>query len=185
MQWDDCTFDANQFGREIYVLGHYLSKLQVLNPNWESLKESSNQIRALKQYDATAIELFTAELNQLVPSHCVVTVVPPHTHRCSNSGILQVARRISLQRDRTDATHCLRRFMTIPKLSYGGIRNEGLHFESIVVQNQELLADCFVVLLDDVMTTGSSLRACKTLLLQAGARAVQPIALGRTVRGEI
>jgi predicted amidophosphoribosyltransferase len=37
-----------------------------------------------------------------------------------------------------------------------------------------------VLLLDDVTTSGSSLEACKRLLLDAGAAAVKCAALGRT-----
>lgn len=81
----------------------------------------------------------------------------------------------------TDATLCLRRVKSIPKLSVGGNRELSIHFESIEVKNAQLIQNKNVLLLDDVSRSGNSLRAGKELLLKAGASKVKCVALGKTV----
>ena len=58
------------------------------------------------------------------------------------------------------------------------------HLESVEV-NLNYLPDLGrypILLLDDVTTTGSSLLACRKLLLRAGVRRVVPLALGETYK---
>lgn len=62
----------------------------------------------------------------------------------------------------------------------GGVRNMQIHVDSIEVR-ASIDPNVPVLLLDDVCTTGASLRACDKLLKNAGARNVIMAAVGGTV----
>jgi len=74
----------------------------------------------------------------------------------------------------------LRRHMTIDKLARGGARFEQVHLDSIRVTAPRMVRGATVLLLDDVASTGNSIRACRRLLREAGADRVAAIALGQT-----
>ena len=86
---------------------------------------------------------------------------------------------IALVGSRIDASSCLVRVHKIEKLALGGPRSIDVHLDSVVVKNGELIQDELVLLLDDVTKTGNSLMACRKLLLDGGAKAVQCAALGQ------
>ena len=75
----------------------------------------------------------------------------------------------------------LRRKETVPKSTEGGPRYESTHRNSIEVVNSELVKDKTVIIIDDVWTSGSTLRACASLVKDAGARDTKMIAVGKTV----
>ncbi|MGK7941984.1 MAG: ComF family protein [Crocosphaera sp.] len=50
------------------------------------------------------------------------------------------------------------------------------------IQNKSLIKEQKVILLDDVLTTGNTVKACQELLLEAGAKEVKIIVLGKTIR---
>ena len=94
----------------------------------------------------------------------------------------QLAQRIAHEYRFIDATSCLQRVKTAQKSHRGNDRSEQKHLESIEICDVEKIADRPVLLLDDVVTTGSSLAACKQILLNNGAKDVECLALGRTYR---
>ncbi len=55
-----------------------------------------------------------------------------------------------------------------------------MHLNSIRVERAEEIRGRRVLVLDDVMTTGDTLRSCRQLLLEAGARGVTCLALTKT-----
>jgi predicted amidophosphoribosyltransferase len=81
-----------------------------------------------------------------------------------------------------DATRCLTRVKSItPQHRTPGLRSEQIHLDTIKVYNPEAVAGRNVVVLDDIVTSGASLRAVSQLLRAAGATMVVCIALGRTL----
>ena len=79
-----------------------------------------------------------------------------------------------------DGSDCLLRFRGVERLSSGGDRNVGVHLNSIEVNNRksDLIRNQSVLLIDDVCTTGNSIKACRKILSDAGASEVKCIVLG-------
>ncbi len=142
----------------------------------------SGYILDLKEQKESAISFFLKQLDSRIDRSVCIAVVPSHDpEKVTVSGIHQLAQRLVAQ-GRFDATSCLRRSKKIPKLSYGGERSISVHLQSIVVVNTPLIKGKIVWLLDDISTSGNSLKACRYLLSQAGAKQVKSVALGKTIR---
>jgi hypothetical protein len=81
----------------------------------------------------------------------------------------------------SNGTDVLVRTKTVTPKHLGGIRGDiNYEMESLYVQDADLIRGKEVLLLDDVTTSGASLKAGKELLLRAGAKLVVPFALGET-----
>ncbi len=72
------------------------------------------------------------------------------------------------------------RMKTIDKLASGGDRSQTVHMSSIVVRLPEIVRGRKILLVDDVWTTGNSMRACASLLFAKGATSVTTVAFGKT-----
>ncbi len=80
------------------------------------------------------------------------------------------------------------RTKTVPKQSQSsGSRNEDTHRGTIAVNSlpsttaQDLNKDRIVIILDDVWTSGSTLRVCKEVILTTNPKDVKLLAIGKTV----
>ena len=87
---------------------------------------------------------------------------------------------LSKNKRRTDASVCLVRHTVAHPSSFWGDRSISKHLESIWVTNDSRIVSEEVLLIDDIVTTGNSLTACKKLLLDRGAADVVCLALGVT-----
>src|SRR5207249_11211538 len=81
----------------------------------------------------------------------------------------------------SDATDCLVRTRWIEKLSRGGNRSLATQKSSFRIERIDKILGKYVILLDDVCTSGNSLLAAYEVLREAGATAVKRVALARTV----
>lgn len=125
---------------------------------------------------------FFKELEPLVASGIAIAVVPSHDPGKLTTGIRLIGQAIAKRAKRIDATGCLVRHTKVEKKSGGGDRSITVDLKSIRAENSGLIKDQRVLLMDDVTTSGGSLEACKRILLKAGAKEVQCLALGKTVR---
>lgn len=152
---------------------------EVKNPKFD---EYSNKILRLKDQLNWAIDFFFQKLNPLIISDSIVICyVPSSTKEKLTTGVRTLSIRLSKIKTRVDGTGCIVRHTTVPKNAYGADRSMSVHLNSLQIDNKELIKGCDVLLLDDVTTTGNSLKACKKLLLEAGAKKVYCFALGQTV----
>ena len=126
----------------------------------------SKMILALKNSQQYAIEYYSKRLNELLSKDAfVICVVPPSKASNSpDSGIHSVARNLCKSGLRLDGTKVLLRRVSISKKSFGGSRDLSVDLNSVVVSDPGLIKGRRVLLLDDVTTTGNSLKACKHLL---------------------
>jgi hypothetical protein len=142
---------------------------------------ASGRILDFKEGQAPAIRHYVSALHDEIPGDAVLAVVPPHAPGPAGP-VAEMACRLAQRNERVDATGCLVRHTRIRKLSRGGRRHVQVHLDSVRVDDAHLIRGRRVTLLDDVTTTGNSLRACKQLLLGAGAQSVRCIALAKTTR---
>jgi predicted amidophosphoribosyltransferase len=150
------------------------------NPKWDRF---SGYILDVKESRTTALLYFLRIIDPLVAKNVMICSVPSHDSAKRQSGIRTLAQRLALA-NRIDGTHCLVRERTVAKAAHGGERSVEIHVGSVRVHDAELIRNKEVLLLDDVTTTGSSLLACRRLLIDAGARNVKCLALGKTAPHE-
>lgn len=149
---------------------------KVKNPLFDAY---SGLMLDVKENDAAAIEQIRRRLDAILAENIAVACVPSHDPAKLESGIRNLSRRIAAT-NRIDATGCLVRTKKIAKLADGGDRSVEVHLGSIQVANPQVIHGREVLLLDDITTSGNSLIACQQLLMQAGAGAVQRMALALT-----
>lgn len=140
---------------------------------------ASRRILDFKDGFSDAFEYYLKATDQAMGSDITVSAIPPHAPG-SEGPVRQLARRLGQHENRTDAAECLVRTEKIQKLSQGGCREVNVHLRSIRAEDTDKIRGEKVVLVDDVTTTGNSFRACKSLLLEAGARSVDCFALAKT-----
>lgn len=138
-------------------------------------------VAALNQGRKWALRRLASHLDALLADGIAVAVVPAHDPFLTDPPTRLLARQVAAAegRNRVDASGCLVRHTKIRRIVWGGSSYRSLHRQTIAVQNAELLLGRNVLLLDDVARSGASLRACRELLLEAGATHVQAVALGR------
>lgn len=158
---------------DLFYLGFYCPK------DDENFNEYSHTILELKDKKDRAINFFLQEFKNILTNQDIVIVtVPPHTSANPSSGIRELAiQLIQLYPKFTNLVFCLERFKD-------SIRNRTIedHLQSIRVSNQSLVKDKKVILIDDVLTTGSSIQACSKLLRDSGVTSIKVIVLGKTMR---
>jgi predicted amidophosphoribosyltransferase len=126
---------------------------------------------------------FYNQLHTVLKKGFPIAIVPTHDPAEPNWGLVKLVRRLSTQ-GRIDASSCLVRSETIiqqHKCKENALnrRDTNRHLKTIRVKNEALINSKVVLLLDDIVTTGTSLMACKKLLLDAGASEVISLALGK------
>jgi phosphoribosylpyrophosphate synthetase len=161
---------------DIITLAFYHPKRRGSNPDFD---EQSMQILSLKARNRQVIASYYSIVDPLLGWGFAIAVVPSCDSARISSGIRDLAQLLA-GNGRTDATSCLVRHTTIPKLACGGDRKMEVHLNSINVTDAHLIRGREVLLLDDITTTGNSLRACRILLEQNGASLVKCLALAET-----
>lgn len=125
---------------------------------------------------------FVERLDPEIADRVAIACVPSHDPWKPGSGIRQLAQALASRHLRRDATSAVVRTHRIRALKLGGNRSLEHQLESLVAQEAELVYGRSVLLLDDVTTSGNSLRASRQRLLEAGAFRVKMLALAQTRR---
>lgn len=140
----------------------------------------SRKILDLKDGKKSAVNYFYSLLDEEICYGVAICVVPSHSPHSSDSGMMQLARKLAAH-DRIDMTDYLIRTKEIEKLATGGNRDIDVHLNSIEVNSEVSVAGEVILVVDDVTTSGNSLYACRDILLKNGAGRVALLALGQTV----
>jgi hypothetical protein len=169
-------------GQDITILGPYRP--------WRYHKEQggdgsnypshSGRILDLKDGKAEGIDYFCTFISPRIARYSLVAAVPSHDPAKTASGIRSLAAKLEAAVNCKNVSELVVRHTKIQKLADGGNRSVDVHLGSIAIENAEPIVGQAILLLDDVMTTGNSLLACRKLLLDAGADLVKCVALGRT-----
>jgi ComF family protein len=125
----------------------------------------------------------------LLPSgrdNCLLVPVPLHRTRLWGRGFNQsvlvaraLARRASID---MDAFALRRRRRTPPLKGMGALQRRKTVSGAFVVRDRRRVAGRTVILIDDVLTTGSTADACARVLKRAGAARVELVSWARVVR---
>lgn len=172
----------------IFYLGFYHPLYNYYEDCYEDneyFNEYSQKILELKNSVHEAIRFFTKELDRIIDDEeVVITAVPSSDATCTSSGIVDLSKQLlQCKRNFIDGTSCIKRVKSIPKQSQSSEkRTKKRHKDSIEIQNQSIIKDRRVIILDDVLTTGNTVKACQELLIETGAKEVKIIVLGKTIR---
>jgi hypothetical protein len=147
--------------------------------NNEYFNEYSNTIVELKKRKYHATNFFLKEFNRfLIDEDIVITTVPPRNSTSPFSGIRDLAKQlVNSYSNFADGVFCLERFQ-----NSDDSRTLDNHLRTIKVNNPSVIKDKKVILIDDVLTTGISVKVCKRLLIESGAKEVKITVLGKTMR---
>jgi len=147
-------------------------------------QEDSVQLLRLKNGDAGAARHFASKLSAALegaPKRHLIAM-PSHGVGCASSsgGLRQVIRLVP---GAVDLSDCLFRHTAVVKSSKampGQRPTAEAHRDSMRADRPERLKDLDVLLLDDVVTQGASMRGARWILATAGARSVTCLSLTRT-----
>ena len=144
-----------------------------------TLDETSIEHHYYKQ----AINYFTNQLRSILSDteEYVICVIPTHAVGTAPSGIRTIAEQLCLP-PIIDGIDVLSRAFEIPKKAIDESRDLQLEIESLTVRNGSIVKGRQVLLMDDVTTTGTSLKAGKYLLERAGVALIALLALAKTQR---
>lgn len=177
--------------KNIITLGRYYPKH---DRPYKDINEFSNMVLNTKKdetkldqnsgeyyYYKNAINYFTNRLRAILSDtkEYVICVIPTHTKGTAPSGIKTIAKRLSSP-PIIDGTDVISRVFEIPKKAIDGSRDLQLEIESLTMRNETIVKGRQVLLLDDVTTTGTSLKAGKYVIERAGAKIVALLALAET-----
>jgi len=164
--------------QEIFNLGRYHPYHEGHNPNFDKF---SRLILDVKDQRIKGINYFTNRLRSILSDteEYVICVTPTHAVGTAPSGIRTIAKQLCSY-PTIDGTDVISRAFEIPKKTIGGSRDMQLEIKSLAVMNENVARGRQVLLLDDVTTTGTSLKAGKYRIEQSGAEIVVLLALART-----
>ena len=115
----------------------------------------------------------------------VLTVAPGHKANDASSFMYQLVGEIISENPNlklTNGSALLVRVNDIPKqATAGGNRSEQTHRDSIVVNDPLIAMGKIVIILDDVWTTGCTLRVCEEKIRTIGPKDVKLLAIGKTI----
>lgn len=162
----------------IETLGKYHPWCDGHNPNFDKF---SRRILDVKDQRIGGINYYTNQLRSILSDteEYVICVMPTHALGTAPSGIRTIAKRLC-SHPIIDGTEVLSRVFEIPQKTRGGRRDWELEIKSLIVRNEGIVKGRQVLLMDDVTTTGTSLKAGRYVIKQAGAKLVALLALGKT-----
>ena len=164
---------------EYHAYYHFKGGVRVKNPNFNAI---DGLILDLKKNSEHAINKFYNDLVSIFNHYesvnkIVFCAIPGHVAFSEISAIHIIAKYLSKHYGRPDYSEILQRYKTIPRLSDGGVRNVGVHINSIRVDPKYQIKGKRIILLDDISTSGSSMAASNQILKIAGAEKVTCLAL--------
>lgn len=140
----------------------------------------SDKILQLKRGDDSAIQYFAELLVTYLPENQYLCVIPSSKRNGINS--LELAVILKEKEQHWHIISCLKRIQDKGSYANGQAqRTLKLQYETVQCVRQEEFKGKKVILLDDIITTGKTMYACKTILKQNGVRDIRCVVLGRTV----
>lgn len=169
-------FFCYSINNKCHVLGTYFPK----NSRNASNCEFSKMIIELKKRNPLAIETFS-EFFAPIPSVETVIVGVPSSKPDERSGVRMLAMQVAKTMKCSVLSGLLKRIREMPKKSMGGERDYHADLESLELREPQRFEGKNVLLIDDIITTGTSMRACENIIrLQGKPIEVFKVAIGKT-----
>ena len=159
------------------------------NPNIDKITNTILNLKTKKpekfRFRDQAVNFFSKVMKtQLLGLNCANSksfcVVPSHEKDKVCVGLLKLMDNLSADFGFINTNNLIRRTNTVAKAATGGDRSLQHHLNSLEVINVQHVHNQVIYLFDDISSTGNSLKACKSLLMSAGALKVVMISLGQT-----
>jgi predicted amidophosphoribosyltransferase len=147
----------------------------------------SGLILDLKNKNEKGLNYFTDKLKSYFkyPYPVTIVTIPSHDPSISDNGIRLLAKRILAHYpDWVDGTHCLVRTKLLPRSSSHGRRSPEDVGKSLKVVDTHLLDNKYILLMDDITTSGQSLVMCRSVIQGhvATTKKIHRFALAQTVK---
>ncbi len=162
---------------------YYLDDYYPTRDHRHSSHAASCNLLRLKDDERAGINYFATRLSRLLARGTLLIPMPGHSIGPASGGLRSLVRHLS-QSGHVDGTICLERLTTVNKSAgavSGARPTAEIHRASMHVPHPLLVRGRHVVLLDDVVTRGCSMRGATYHLRKAGAASVICLALTRTV----
>ncbi len=162
---------------ELYFHGQYTGIMRRLIIGYKF----HNRFERNRLLGALAVAAFRARPGS-VPD--AVVPVPLHDRRLIWRGFnqsLEIARGLARHQDRPLLVHGLRRTRNTPPQTRFGLKERQANIKGAFAADPALVRGKRLLLVDDVYTTGSTLRECARTLKRAGCIEVDVLVLARTV----
>ena len=175
-----------------YLFDYYKSRWVDYCPNDINIRNNHNDFISLKNkhYNRLTSSLdFPGALSNVLKDltdDYIICAAPGHERtNNNNNGVFEILKLITLKPNFLVIRNLIQRTSTIEKksTSLSRINNALVELKTIALGNGVTVKDKSIIILDDITTSGTTLIACKHLLMEAGAKKVIPIAFGRTKEG--
>ncbi len=140
----------------------------------------SRRILDLKDGVPSAVKHYQQVLVPLIYAKVPLFVVPSSDPQKTTTGIRRLVRNLTALGHWPDQNYNLYRKFKIDKYANGGTRDFRRQFDSLGLRMPETVTGQDALIIDDVTTTGTTFSAARKHLLDAGARRVYCLALGKT-----
>lgn len=170
---------------EYYKYWIYEDGEKFINPEFSNecggyiLEVKNGKVSGINYYEKRLVEIFS----EMDITESYIVIVPSSKKDTLNDGMYKLINKVVENLPTVKFLKCLNRKYTIEKLATGGNRSIKVHLNSVeLCGDRDSINGTKIYLIDDIMTTGNSLLACKKILEDAGAEVVC-IALGKTTGG--
>lgn len=132
-----------------------------------------------------SIDYFTEKLGKALDKNfgdydsIQIAIVPSSQKGTVSKGLKDIVDKLNLSTKLIVNPGFLVRSKSVSKSHKGGVRSTEKHLSSIIVEVTPA-PDIPVIVLDDVTTSGSTLRACREILQNKGVKHIIMLALGKT-----
>ncbi len=112
----------------------------------------------------------------------IFLIVPGHSPGSYASGFYSIFKAVRSSFYIFNKQNLLVREKQVKRLSNGGERGIDVHLKSINIYGKELIKNNRVIIIDDVLTTGSTMSACVSIVSRCCPKSIDTIVLGKTIK---